>query len=68
MPDSLALVRALRAEGVAAVVSGAGPTVLVFTDDPTQAALAARAPEGGVRSTVPIDRDGTRVTLPDHRT
>lgn len=30
MPDSLALVAALRARGVAAVVSGAGPTVLAL--------------------------------------
>jgi homoserine kinase len=30
MPDSLALVDALRARGVAAVVSGAGPTVLAL--------------------------------------
>jgi homoserine kinase len=30
MPDSLALVDALRAQGVAAVVSGAGPTVLAL--------------------------------------
>lgn len=30
MPESLALVGALRAQGVAAVVSGAGPTVLVL--------------------------------------
>lgn len=37
MPDSLALVTALRARGVAAVVSGAGPTVL---------ALARRVPGG----------------------
>lgn len=38
MPDSLALVAALRRQGVAAVVSGAGPTVLV---------LARRAHGGG---------------------
>ncbi|MCC2322865.1 homoserine kinase [Cellulomonas xiejunii] len=38
MPASLALVEALRARGVAAVVSGAGPTVLV---------LARRLPGGG---------------------
>ena len=31
MPDSLALIDRLRAEGHAAVVSGAGPTVLVLT-------------------------------------
>jgi homoserine kinase len=32
MPESLALVDRLRADGQAAVVSGAGPTVLVLTD------------------------------------
>ena len=37
MPDSIALVTALRSRGVAAVVSGAGPTVLV---------LARRVPGG----------------------
>jgi homoserine kinase len=33
MPESAALVAALRAAGHAAVVSGAGPTVLVLTDE-----------------------------------
>ncbi|MBD7919561.1 homoserine kinase [Cellulomonas sp. Sa3CUA2] len=46
MPASLALVDALRARGVAATVSGAGPTVL---------ALARRRPEGAGRGT---DADG----------
>lgn len=32
MPDSAALVAALRSEGVPAVISGAGPTVLAFAD------------------------------------
>ena len=32
MPESLDLVDPLRADGVPAVVSGAGPTVLAFTD------------------------------------
>lgn len=32
MPDTTALIRALRAEGYGAVISGAGPTVLVLTD------------------------------------
>lgn len=36
MPDSLALVGSLREQGHAAVVSGAGPTVLVFTDRPVR--------------------------------
>ena len=35
MPESLALVHALRADGIAAVISGAGPTVLAFTGRPT---------------------------------
>lgn len=34
MPQTIALVRALRAEGFAAVVSGAGPSVLVLADGP----------------------------------
>ena len=49
MPESLALVEALRADGVPAVISGAGPTVLAFADGPDSAAteaLLARCPEG----------------------
>lgn len=51
MPESLALVRALRADGVPAVISGAGPTVLAFCDGPTctpgsAELLVARCPEG----------------------
>lgn len=47
MPDSLALVRALRADGHAAVVSGAGPSVLVLTTPRTdREALVARCPDG----------------------
>lgn len=45
MPESLALVRALRADGIAAVVSGAGPTVLAFCDG-VDDSLTARCPEG----------------------
>jgi homoserine kinase len=62
MPESLALVDALRADGVAAVVSGAGPTVLAFrvgtsaTDD----GLLARAPEGWVALPLAVDHDGVR--------
>lgn len=42
MPATLALVRCLRAEGVPAVVSGAGPTVLVFGDLVSHQVEAAR--------------------------
>ena len=40
------LVEALRADGVAAVVSGAGPTVLAFATADSAPALAARASAG----------------------
>jgi homoserine kinase len=59
MPDSLALVHALRAEGYAAVVSGAGPTVLVLTvDDPDE--VVARCPEGWAAYALDVDRTGVR--------
>lgn len=37
MPETLEHIRALRAEGHAAVVSGAGPTLCVFAANPTEA-------------------------------
>jgi homoserine kinase len=49
MPRSLALVEELRSDGIPAVVSGAGPTVLAFADGPgsvTTEALLARCPQG----------------------
>ncbi len=56
MPESLALLRSLRADGVPAIISGAGPTVLAFTDGPAvvgttrgaQEDLRARCPAGWV--------------------
>lgn len=45
MPETLALVRRLRADGVPAVVSGAGPTVLAFGTTDTSS-LRARCPDG----------------------
>ncbi len=41
MPDSLALVERLREKGVAAVISGAGPTVLALTSDGIADSIAA---------------------------
>ena len=59
MPESIALVRSLRADGLAAVVSGAGPTVLVLTTtDP--AGVVRRCPEGWTSHTLEIDRAGVR--------
>jgi len=59
MPESLALVRSLRADGLAAVVSGAGPTVLVLTTgDP--AVLQHRCPEGWASYPLAVDHAGVR--------
>lgn len=61
MPDSLALVDALRSDGVPAVVSGAGPTVLAFTDDAGAAALLGRCPDGWTAHHLTVDPEGARV-------
>jgi homoserine kinase len=64
MPESLALVDALRADGVPAIVSGAGPTVLAFTtggDGPETKALLDRCPAGWTPMHLPVDTDGARV-------
>jgi homoserine kinase len=59
MPETLALVRSLRADGHAAVVSGAGPTVLVLTvDEPS--ALLDRCPNGWVAHHLAVDHAGVR--------
>jgi homoserine kinase len=59
MPASYALVTELRRDGHAAVVSGAGPTVLVLTvDDPAE--LVARCPAGWTSYVLVVDRDGAR--------
>lgn len=41
MPETDALIRLLRAEGLAAVVSGAGPSILVLGSDPAERLRAA---------------------------
>ncbi|MDM8086367.1 homoserine kinase [Cellulomonas cellasea] len=68
MPESLALVDELRSSGVAAVVSGAGPTVLALTrrsgegtdaDEALAGAISTRA--GAWRMLRPgVDSDGAR--------
>lgn len=57
MPETLALVRRLRADGVPAVVSGAGPTVLAFGTADTSA-LVARCPEGWECLDLAIEQSG----------
>jgi len=61
MPESLALVDQLRADGVPAVVSGAGPTVLAFCADGQADAVVRRAPAGWSARPVALDRAGVRV-------
>jgi len=61
MPGTLALVRTLRSDGLPAVVSGAGPTVLVFTEAANQDAVAARAPEGWRAFSLSLATEGLRL-------
>ncbi|MCD0482941.1 homoserine kinase [Streptacidiphilus sp. ASG 303] len=61
MPESAALVAALRAEGVAAVVSGAGPTVLALTDDGAADKLVRSAGPEWAAHRLELDRDGAAV-------
>jgi homoserine kinase len=64
MPETLALVEALRADGIPAVISGAGPTVLAFANGPSApstADLLARCPEGWTPLHLAIDPYGVRV-------
>jgi homoserine kinase len=63
MPESLALVRALRAEGYAAIVSGAGPTVLAFAISKAERqALVSRTPGGWAAFPLDIDHEGVVVS------
>ncbi|MEQ7006316.1 homoserine kinase [Actinopolymorpha sp. B17G11] len=64
MPASAALVADLRARGVPAVVSGAGPSVLAFAPWGTAHRLAEAAPTGFRAYEVPLDLDGARILPP----
>lgn len=59
MPDSVALVDRLRRNGIAAAISGAGPTVIAFPVG--RSTLAALVPEGFHVRTLPVDRQGATV-------
>jgi homoserine kinase len=63
MPESLALVGALRAEGLPAVISGAGPTVLVLTDRASRDAVLARVPDGWRVLGLAVENRGAVVSL-----
>jgi homoserine kinase len=64
MSASLHLVRSLRAEGVPAMVSGAGPSVLVLTEASSQRGVVELAPPGWEALAVPIAEYGAQVILP----
>jgi homoserine kinase len=64
-PQSHALVAGLRARGVPAVVSGAGPTVLALADAAGEAAVSELAPAGWVVRPLAVARVGARVVPVD---
>ncbi|MCW2543457.1 MAG: serine kinase [Frankiales bacterium] len=61
MPRTAALVKALREDGIPAVVSGAGPTVLALTTTATAETVAGRQPRAWDVVTLPVDTDGASV-------
>lgn len=63
MPETAALIATLRSAGLAAVVSGAGPSVLVLATGDVRERVAAVATGWDVRS-LPIDPSGAVVTAP----
>ncbi|MCU1690713.1 MAG: thrB [Jatrophihabitantaceae bacterium] len=64
MPESAGLVAALRSQGIAAMISGAGPSVLALAPDPATAAAAlAGTPAGWESEDLAVDAAGARVIL-----
>ncbi|MFC1429873.1 homoserine kinase [Streptacidiphilus sp. N1-3] len=61
MPESATLVATLRAQGVAAVISGAGPTVLALTDAGTADKLLAEADPSWAAHRLELDLEGAAV-------
>ena len=61
MPASLDLIKRLRADGVAATVSGAGPTVLALVTDDDAARVAGLAGEGWRVHHLRVDPAGATV-------
>jgi homoserine kinase len=61
MPESVELVRELRDQGVPAVVSGAGPTVLALCETEGAHLVAAEAPPDWRALVLEVDRRGVRV-------
>ena len=62
MPQSAELVADLRAGGLPAVISGAGPTVLVLARDQIEAkSVIARAPADWDAEVISVDPAGARI-------
>ena len=61
MPRSLALLDELRSQGVAAVVSGAGPTILALTDADHAPRMRQQARRGWSPMAIEPDRQGVQV-------
>jgi homoserine kinase len=61
MPETAELMAAVRADGVPATVSGAGPSVLALSSPAEAPGLAAHAPDGWTVHLVDVDTDGVRV-------
>lgn len=61
MPESLRLIRDLRADGIPAVLSGAGPSVLAFVDASTREEVRQRGPAGWETKSLAVDASGAQV-------
>ncbi len=61
MPESVELVHRLRADGVPAVISGAGPTVLALTEEGSADKVARLAGEGWAANRLALDASGASV-------
>ncbi len=62
MPDTAALVARLRAAGIGAAVSGAGPTVLALVPRERQEATAALCPPGWTALPLEVDAAGAQAS------
>lgn len=65
MPRSASLVQALRADGLPAVISGAGPTVLVLATREQVPDLLTRAPRGWEATALEVEPRGAHVVRGD---
>ncbi|NEE57992.1 homoserine kinase, partial [Streptomyces sp. SID8455] len=61
MPESVELVHRLRADGVPAVISGAGPTVLALAEEGSADKVARLAGEGWAANRLALDDAGATV-------